>query len=97
MIAHDDAIASPADSINALAGDCGQAAGDDDTSTLFWAVLAVLFALCIFYFCFILRTVEDFMRIGARCFAYRQNKVSPILYPWTLTGNYNSGTIYNGR
>ena len=46
-----DTINAPTDSINALAGNFGSTTGSDDTTAVFWTIIAVLFALCVcFYF-----------------------------------------------
>ena len=46
-----DTITAPTDSINALAGNFGSTTGSDDTTAVFWTIIAVLFALCVcFYF-----------------------------------------------
>lgn len=73
IVSATDTITSPTDSINALVGNFGSTTGGDDTTTLFWTVLAVLFALCVcFYF------VLSYRRMGSKRAYFAWEAKEPI-------------------
>ena len=62
VVQANDTVVQTNDSISAFVGNFGSTAGNDDSSTLLWSVLVVLFALCLcFYF------VLSYRRMQTKC------------------------------